>query len=303
MELKGIITAMASPLDDNFEISPAGVKQLVNHLIDRGVAGIFILGTNGEFFSMSTAQKLRYAELAVKAAAGRVPVFAGSGGINTQEVIELTNEFEKKGVTAVSIIVPYLINLTQQELIGHYESIAAHTKLPIILYNIPGNTKNNLEPATIAQLAKNDHIIGVKDSSGDLEAMKLYLALTSQDDFSVLVGSDSRILKALRMGATGAIAATSNVLTNTDVKIYEAFLAGDGQTAEKYQESINEYRRILKFASGATVLKYTLNQIGIAVGKPFPPVSYALSESQKDEIADVLAGYEAVEHFQGATHE
>lgn len=195
MEINGIITAMATPLTEEGPVNVEGVNQLVNHLINGGVSGLFVLGTNGEFYSLSKEQKLSLAKAAVDAADGRVPVYAGVGGINTEEVISLAKEMKPIGVTALSVITPFLIQLTQDELIEHYEKVADSSPLPVLMYNIPANTKLNLEPVTVAKLAKHPNIVGIKDSSGDLDQMEEYLNVTKDEDFSVLVGSDSRILK------------------------------------------------------------------------------------------------------------
>lgn len=297
MELKGIITAMATPLDANYRVDQQGVKQLVDKLIEGGVNGIFILGTNGEFYSMSADEKVRYAKAAVSAADGRVPVYVGTGAINTDDVIALTKEMEQTGVEAVSVITPFLLKLTQDELFYHYDKIAANTSLPIILYNIPKSTGNNIDPKTVARLAKIKNIIGIKDSSGNIENLKAYIDLTHDDNFDVLVGSDSLILKALGMGAKGAVAATSNVLTRTDVGIYHNYLEGNLGRAQELQDSINEYRRVLKLATLPAVLKYTLNATGQHVGNPFPPVLPLDNEQDKLEIDKVLVQYQAIEGF------
>ena len=165
------------------------------------------------------------------------------------------------------------------------------------MYNIPQNTNNNLEPETVSKLAKFPNIIGIKDSGGDLKQLESYIELTKDDDFSVLVGSDSKILAALQLGATGAVAATSNVLTKTDVGIYDNFLSGNIEEAKRLQESIDEYRRILKFSTVPSVLKYTLKQIGIPVGTTFSPVCLNLSESEKSDIQNVLESYQTYEKF------
>ncbi|MDT2499368.1 dihydrodipicolinate synthase family protein [Enterococcus avium] len=297
MEINGIITAMATPLTEEGPVNVEGVNQLVNHLINGGVSGLFVLGTNGEFYSLSKEQKLSLAKAAVDAADGRVPVYAGVGGINTEEVISLAKEMKPIGVTALSVITPFLIQLTQDELIEHYEKVADSSPLPVLMYNIPANTKLNLEPVTVAKLAKHPNIVGIKDSSGDLDQMEEYLNVTKDEDFSVLVGSDSRILKALQLGATGAVAATSNVLTKTDVGIYNAFLADDLDKAEELQKSIDDYRMVTKLGSVPSVLKASLNLINIPVGPTCSPVKPVTKVSDLQKITDMLKGYQAIEGF------
>lgn len=293
MKIKGVITAMVTPLSED-GINEEATRKLVNKLIDSGIHGLFILGTNGEFYALSIEEKLELVRIVVDETAGRVPVFAGSGGISTEEVIKLTNQFEKLGVDAVSIITPYLIKLSEKELIQHYQQIARNTHLPIILYNIPANTKIPITESVFKELVQNPKIVGIKDSSGSLDNIQMYLDLNERKDFSVLVGSDSLILPALQKGADGAVAATSNVLTKTDLGIYHAFIEKNLERAQELQESIDDFRRILKLASVPSVLKYSIGVTGIPVGAPKNPVLRASSELDA-EIRKVLAHHQEIE--------
>lgn len=284
---------MVTPLSEN-GIDEAATRKLVNKLINDGVHGLFILGTNGEFYALSEEEKLTLVKIVVDEAAGRVPIFAGSGGISTEAVIQLTNQFAELGVDAVSIITPYLIKISDEELIQHYQAIAANTNLPIILYNIPANTKISISEQVFKELIKIPRIVGIKDSSGQLENIQMYLDLNDRADFSVLVGSDSLILPALQKGADGAVAATSNVLTKTDLGIYQAYLANDLEKAARLQESINDFRRALKLATVPSVLKYSLGLTGIPVGPPKSPVRGVTPELDT-EIRNTLALYKEIE--------
>ena len=284
---------MVTPLAEN-GIDEAATRKLVNKLINDGVHGLFILGTNGEFYALSEEEKLTLVKIVVDEAAGRVPIFAGSGGISTEAVIQLTNQFAELGVDAVSIITPYLIKISDEELIQHYQAIAANTNLPIILYNIPANTKISISEQVFKELIKIPRIVGIKDSSGQLENIQMYLDLNDRADFSVLVGSDSLILPALQKGADGAVAATSNVLTKTDLGIYQAYLANDLEKAARLQESINDFRRVLKLATVPSVLKYSLGLTWIPVGPPKSPVRGVTPELDT-EIRNTLALYKEIE--------
>lgn len=296
MKIKGIVTAMVTPLNEK-GIDELATRALVNRLIDSGVAGLFILGTNGEFYALTEEEKLFLAEIVVNETNGRVPVFAGSGGNSTEATINLTNKLEKIGVTAVSIITPFLMKINNEELINHYEMIAQNTNLPIILYNIPANTKINISEEVFKKLVQNNQIIGIKDSSGDIENIKMYVKNSrKREEFSVLVGSDSKILSGLMLGADGAVAATSNVLTKTDVGIYHQFSKGNIEKAKQLQESIEEFRRILKFATVPSVLKYSCTIIGNSVGVPKLPV-LSVEEKYHEEIKNVLVEYQDIEGF------
>ena len=293
MKIKGIITAMVTPLSED-GINEAATRKLVNKLINDGVHGLFVLGTNGEFYALSEAEKLALVEIVVDEAAGRVPVFAGSGGISTEEVIKVTNQFVELGVDAVSVITPYLIKLSDEELIQHYQTIALNTNLPMILYNIPANTQLSINESVFKELIQLPQIIGIKDSSGNLENIQMYLEMNDREDFSILIGSDSLILPALQMGVDGAVAATSNVLTKTDLGIYQAFLENKMERAQVLQESINDFRGILKLATVPSVLKHSLELIGFPVGAPKNPVRKVSSKFDA-EICETLSKYKEIE--------
>lgn len=293
MKIKGIITAMVTPLSED-GINEAATRKLVNKLINDGVHGLFVLGTNGEFYALSEAEKLALVKIVVDEAAGRVPVFAGSGGISTEEVIKVTNQFAELGVEAVSVITPYLIKLSDEELIQHYQTIALNTNLPMILYNIPANTQLSINESVFKELIQLPQIIGIKDSSGKLENIQMYLETNDREDFSILIGSDSLILPALQMGVDGAVAATSNVLTKTDLGIYQAFLENKMERAQVLQESINDFRGILKLATVPSVLKHSLELIGFPVGAPKKPVRKVSSKFDA-EICETLSKYKEIE--------
>lgn len=294
MEIKGIITAMVTPFDEQGGVDETATKLLIENLLRHKVSGIFILGTNGEFHVMDNEEKLEFAKLVVEIVDKRVPVYAGTGGNSTMEVIHLTNEMEKIGVDAVSIITPYLVPLDDDELYNHYKVIEANINLPIMLYNIPKNTGNALSVEVVRKLAKLEKIVGIKDSSGNIENIKSYVEVTKNENFSVVSGSDSLILKALQVGATGAVAATSNAITEIDVAIYNEFLKGKIDTAERYQDAIEEFRRILKLGSVPSVLKYAIGEMGIPVGRPKLPIS-ELTLEKKKEIKRVMQTYKLIE--------
>lgn len=278
MEVKGIITAMVTPFDQNQELNSKGTKQLVNKLINSGVSGIFILGTNGEFHLLTNDEKVAFAKIVIDEVNKRVPVYVGTGGNSTREVIELSKKMEALGADALSVITPYFLVPSQSEVMQHYKAIAEAVKIPIIIYNIPKNTGMNLDPETVLELAKVKNIIAIKDSSGKLENIEKYIQITSNEDFSVLSGSDSLILDALKIGATGAIAATSNLITDIDVSIYEKFLKGDIAGAEKAQQEIEVLRAVLKLGTVPSILKKAVEMSGISVGPARLPVTQPKEE-------------------------
>lgn len=290
MEIKGIITAMVTPFDENQKINETAARQLVDKLISQGVHGLFILGTNGEFHVLSDDEKVEFAKIVIDQAAHRVPVYVGAGACGTQETIKLAQRMEAAGADALSVISPYFIAPTQQELADHYRKVAEAVNIPIIMYNIPKNTGINIEPETVKSLIGVKNIAGIKDSSGNMENMQGYIDAGKDSDFVVLVGSDSKILPALKIGAAGAIAGTSNVIAELDVSIYENYLKGNLEAAEQAQKDIDVLRGVLKLGTVPSVMKRAVTLLGINVGDARYPVSKLPAEAD-EQIKAALAYY------------
>ena len=210
MEIKGIIAAMATAMYEDGSINESEIRNQVNRHIQAGVDGIFCLGTNGEFYILSTEEKKRVMRICVDEARGRVPVYAGTGCVGTQDTIDLSLAAQEIGVDVLSIITPYFAALSQEELYRHYADIASAVKLPIVMYNIPMRTGCAIEPETVSRLAKDfSNIRGVKDSSGKFENILAYIHGTDPEHFSVLSGNDALILKTLQNGGKGGITAVA----------------------------------------------------------------------------------------------
>lgn len=281
---------MITPLDENQNINQKATCELIDYLINKGISGLFILGTNGEFHVLTDDEKVEFAKIVIKYTNNRVPVFVGTGGNSTREVINLSKRMEEIGASALSIITPYFVTPTQKELIVHYKAIAEAVNLPIMIYNMPGKTGINIEPESVRELAKVKNIIGIKDSSGKLDNMKAYIEATKGEDFGVFSGSDSIILDILKAGGHGAVAATANFLAGIDMAIYDNFIKGDLEAAQKAQDSIEELRRILKLGTIPSVIKKAVVLNGIDVGTARFPVTQPTGEAL-EEIKKVVENY------------
>ena len=248
-ELKGIITPILTPMNADESINTDELRTQIDRLIDGGVHGIFPFGTNGEGYILNEKEKCEVLEAAIDQVKGRVPVYAGSGCISTQDTIRMSKEAEKLGADVLSIITPSFAVASQKELYDHYVEVAKHVDTPIVLYNIPARTGNKLLPETVKKLAKDvDLIIGAKDSSGDWDNLKAYITETRELDkkFYVLSGNDSLILPALKEGGVGGIAGCSNVYPHVLSSIYNLFKEGKLEEAEAAQDSIASFRAVFK---------------------------------------------------------
>src|SRR6478752_7850265 len=186
MQIRGIIPPVATPMQANEDLDLPRLKWFIDHLITNGVHGIFVLGTNSEFYALDEREKQAVIATAVAHVNRRVPVYAGTGAETTREAVRLTKMAEKEGADGVSVITPYFISPNQQEIADHYRRIAENTKLPVVLYNNPatcGGVKIDVD--TVARLAEVPNILGIKDSSGDLQNTIEYMRVVPER-FSVM---------------------------------------------------------------------------------------------------------------------
>ena len=285
---KGIIPAMVTPIDAAGRINESALRKLTEHLIDGGVHGLFPVGSQGEFFSLTLEQKKEAVRIVVDETRNRVPVYAGTGAVTTREAIETTRIAQDLGVSAVSVITPYFLVPSQKELILHYQAIAkACPNLPILLYSNPDRTQVPFPTSTVLELAAVDNIVGIKDSSGDMSMTGEYIRLTRGMNFHVLMGRDTLIYAALCYGAGGSICATGNVDPRVPVEIYEAFMAGDHKRALEAQYRLAPLRIAFGLGTFPVVIKEALNMIGIDAGPAVPPVG-PMTRENREKLRQVL---------------
>ncbi|MFL9866123.1 4-hydroxy-tetrahydrodipicolinate synthase [Paraburkholderia fungorum] len=286
---KGIIPALITPMTASEEVDEAGLRTLIERLIEAGVHALFVLGTNGEFIALNEAEKLRIAKIAVDQARSRVPVIAGTGAYATRDVIDLNSKMLDVGVDAVSVITPYFNGATQQELFTHYERIAHATTLPVMLYTIPAKAGVTLTVDTVRRLAEIPNIRGIKDSGGDFDRL-LQLINLRRDDFAVFTGTDSMILWTLIAGGDGAVAATTNAVPGVVTSIWKHFQAGDIAAARKAQESLRALRDAFALGTMPVVLKTAAEMLGMPAGPARSPAQ-PLDANARARLEQALAVY------------
>lgn len=281
MQPTGIIPPVATPMKANEDLDLPRLKWYLDRLINEGVHGLFVLGTNSEFYSLDESEKQQVIATAVEHVAGRRPVYAGTGAETTREAVRLTKMAEKEKVDGVSVITPYFIMPNQQEIYDHYRRIAESTSLPVILYSNPstcGGLKIGID--TVARLAEIPNIVAVKDSSGDLETTIEYIRV-SPSRFSVLQGRDTLIFSALQWGAKGAIPATANVAPALLAEIFNAYQRGDIKASQDAQRKLNPVRLALSLASAPGGVKSALNMLGLSIGPCRSPIAPVPKDKEK----------------------
>ena len=285
---KGIIPPIITPLTEAGEVNYPVLHQMVNHLLDNGVHGLFPLGTTGEFYAFDNETYRKILETVKEETAGRVPVYGGASHITTRGVIELVKICEEVGMDAVSVLTPMFVSQTQEELYDYYAEIAANTTLPIIMYNNKPKTNVTITPDTVAKLAAIDNIIAIKDSTGDMTNTAEYIRLTRDNpNFHVLMGRDTLIHAALCYGASGAIASCANVAPRIAADIYDKYVAGDLKGSLESQFMLAPLRIACSMGTFPAVVKEGLEQQGIPVGKCLKPIS-ELKPEEKEKLHQVL---------------
>src|SRR3954463_14653087 len=291
MRIQGIIPPVATPMQANEDLDLPRLKWFLDHLINSGVHGVFVLGTNSEFYALDEGEKQAVIATAVAHVNKRVPVYAGTGAETTREAVRLTRMAEKEGADGVSVITPYFISPNQQEIYDHYRRIAESTSLPMTLYNNPSTCGGlKIDPETVARLAEVPNILAAKDSSGDLQNTQEYIKLVPPR-FSVLMGRDTLIFPALVMGARGAVPATGNIAPKLLVEIYERFVKGDLEGSKAAQLRLNPLRMALQLGTAPGGVKSALDLLGLSIGPCRSPVSGLPADKKaKMRAALVAAG-------------
>jgi 4-hydroxy-tetrahydrodipicolinate synthase len=228
---------------------------------------------------------------------GRVPVYAGTGAVTTRENVALARMAEKAGADALSVITPYFISPNQKELIEFYTAVAESVSIPVLLYNNPGRTGVKINVETVVKLAEVPNIIGIKDSSGDLELASEYIRATGEG-FYVLMGRDTLIHGALLYGAAGSIAASANVKPSLVAEIYDAFVAGDLKRSLAAQYALAPLRIGFALGTFPGVIKEAMNLIGMEVGRSRSPVG-SLAPDKLKQLNDILVGMGMKTNYKG----
>lgn len=290
MDLGKVITAMVTPIHpEKNKVCKKRIHHLVNHLIENGSDGLVIAGTTGESPTLSHDEKIKLFRQVIETNDGRAKLIAGTGSNNTAETIEFTKEVaELGGIDAVLTVAPYYNKPNQDGLYAHFAAVAEASSLPVVIYNIPGRSVVNIEPETIIRLAKLPNIIGVKESSGNLENISKIIADTS-DDFLVYSGDDSLTLPILSVGGDGVISVASHIIGNEMQEMIQAFEKGEVAKAASIHHKLLPLMNGLFAVPNPAPTKYLLNQQGISVGPVRLPL-VDLNAEQGTKLQAILEG-------------
>lgn len=291
--IRGIVPPLVTPLTDDGLLDVEGLGRLIEHVLEGGVHGIFLLGTTGEGPSLSGELQREVIRQACKAVDRRVPLLAGISHSCLADSLALANFAAEEGCDAVVATPAYYFPQSQDDVLAYFRTLIAQLPLPLMLYNMPAVAGSTIEFETARQLAEEEAVVGVKDSSGDLEGFRQYVQLTQgRPDFSLLVGPEQLLSETLAMGGTGGVSGGANVWPRLFVQLYEASLDNDQPTVERLHELVEQLGAIYTVGpvSIPTIVartKAALSIRNICNDATAPPLNRA-SEAEQAAIREIL---------------
>ena len=282
---KGCGTAISTPFDEN-GVNLKEFEKLVEDQIQNKVDAIIVCGTTGEASTMTTEEKIATIKSAISTSHGRIPIIAGTGGNNTNQVIQYSKQIESLGVDGLLIVTPYYNKCTQYGLIQHYKQIAKNVSLPIILYSVPSRTGVNIEPKTCLELSKIENIVAIKEASGNLSQVAEIAHLCS-DNLSIYSGNDDQVVPILSLGGIGVISVLSNIIPKYTHTMVQSFLDGNVKVATKMQLDAIPLIKSLFSEVNPIPVKAALNILGYNYGIPRLPLT-KISKEKEEILKNVL---------------
>ncbi|MFC0559973.1 4-hydroxy-tetrahydrodipicolinate synthase [Halalkalibacter alkalisediminis] len=286
MNFGRIVTAMVTPFNQHGQLDVEATKDLVQHLMSNGTDALVVAGTTGESPTLSTEEKLLLFKTVVETVNGQIPVIAGTGSNNTQASIELTKQAEEIGVDAIMLVVPYYNKPSQEGMYAHFSTIANTTKLPVMLYNIPGRSVVNMSVETTLRLAQLPNIVSTKEASGDLDAIASIIE-HAPEGFSIYSGDDSLALPVLAIGGTGVVSVASHIVGSEMQQMVRNYQAGQVTAAAMQHRQLLPIMKTLFIAPNPTAVKAALELKGIKVGQVRLPL-VPLTAEQQAELQTVV---------------
>lgn len=299
--LRGIVPPMITPLKDRDTLDAEGLERLVEHLVAGGVHGLFILGTSGETPCLSYRLRRELIGRVCQQVNARLPVLVGVTDTSIVETLALARCAAEAGASGVVLAPPYYFPVSQPELIQYIRHLVAELPLPLVLYNIPALTKVRFEPETVRQLLDTPRIVGLKDSSREMDYFRAIRQVTRhRPDWSLLVGFEHLLVDAIQAGGDGGVCAGANLSPRLLVELYEVASTGDAERLEGVQRALACQRRLYTVGHGATAsiqgIKCALSFRGICQDRMAEPFQ-SLSVEQRSQVETILR--ECDERLQG----
>lgn len=289
-DLKGVIPAIVTPFNSDGELDKDGLKRLTRFLLNNGVHGIMTTGGNGEFPHLLREEKRMVTETVVKEVKGAVPVIAGTAACSTRETLLLSEDAKEVGANAVILTPPYFYKLPDESILRHFETLSNYLEIPIIIYNNPLYTGNNLGPDLIDKIADFKGVIGLKQSNSDLGQL-VETVRRSGEKISICTGIDSQFYPSLCAGAKGIFSTAACVIPKQMVQIFDLTENGKRDEAFRLHMRIQELNRLLEYDPGYVApCKEALSMLGLPGGpvrEPLPVLSPTEGEALKQALGDL----------------
>lgn len=289
---EGIIPPISTIFDENRNFDEGGMAKLIDQLIESGVNGLLVLGSGGEFSQMSFTMRQEVAKFSISYVNGRVPVLIGTGSNSTEESILLSKHAQDNGADGIVVVNPYYWALPKVDLLKHYKEIADSTELPIILYNFPDLTGQDLSPDLVLELVnEKENIVGIKetvDSIGHVSEM-ISKVKEKYSNFKVFAGLDNHLLNTLQMGGDGAIPSSANFAPEVTISILKSYFEKDFERIVQMQRKLISLLEIYKLGSPLyTSVKQAILTRGLDISAQVLPPAQMLDENRKKHLKDIL---------------
>jgi 4-hydroxy-2-oxoglutarate aldolase len=287
LNLQGVFPPITTPFVDG-RVAHNKLADNIEKWCTTGLKGFVALGSNGEYVYLSGEEKRAVVETAAKAAPDDKLIIAGTGCESTQETIKLTNDCARLGARAALVITPHYYGgrMSDAALISHFTTVADNTAIPVLLYNVPKFTHISMTAGVVSRLAKHPNIVGLKESSGNVNLLGQYINNVG-DDFQVMVGTAGVLFGGITIGCTGGILALANVAPRECVEIYDLAMAGKFEEARQLQLKMIAPNNAVTAIYGVPGLKAAMDMLGYFGGEPRSPLLSA-SEKEKQEIRQIL---------------
>lgn len=289
-DLRGSIVPMITPFTEGGQVDDGALRDLIERAIEAGSHGISVTGTTGEPSALTLEEREHVMEVAAKAVDGRVPFVPGTGTNNFEETVRLTRAAEALGADAALVIVPYYSRPSQEGLYRYFAAVADTSRIPILIYNIPGRTAVNMEPATMARLRSDrPQVVGVKESNTDFEHVSKVLYECGRE-FLVFSGIELLCYPMLAIGGAGHVSATANVLPAEVARLYDLVAEGKWDDALDLHYHLLPLNEALFLETNPGPLKWVLGRLGIAPPHLRPPLAEPGPETQR-RLEEALSHY------------
>jgi 4-hydroxy-tetrahydrodipicolinate synthase len=291
-----IFTAMITPFDERGEVDIDEAASIAEYLVANGNDGVVVCGTTGEAAALDDDEKLALFTAIKKRLGNRGTVIAGAGGNNTRHSVEMTKRASQTGADAILAVVPYYVKPTQDGLLTHFGAIAEATQTPVVLYNVPSRTAQNMLPATSLELARrHKNIASIKESTGSVEQFSELIQNNPREDFTVSCGDDYFYLPALALGAYGVVSVAGHICGNRIRAMVDAFDGGDIATAGQIHRELQPLFTALFATTSPIPVKWAMNKLGFNAGVCRSPLG-AMPDALAATLGELIAPFRSAAH-------